>query len=195
MTAFWLIFTRIRVLAGFLSIDCGRESNYSDYTDPDTGIVYFSDSSYVDSGENHRIAPDQEKRWSNDHRTLRSFPSGVRNCYTLPTRTGTKYLVRLSFVHGNYDGNVGWSTLRFDLYLGANRWATVQKDYVHEAVFMAWASWVPVCLVNTGSGTPFVSLVELRPLDDALYTSVMANQSMARYERCSMGDNKKFITR
>ncbi|KAF0915187.1 hypothetical protein E2562_034148 [Oryza meyeriana var. granulata] len=182
--------------ADFLSIDCGLEANYSGYKDPNTGIVYVSDEPYVDSGENHRIAADQESRWSDTNlRTLRSFPSGVRNCYSLPTRTGTRYLVRLSFVHGNYDGDAGWTTLRFDLYLGVNRWATVEKDYDHEAVFMAWASWAPVCLVNTGSGTPFVSLVELRPLDDALYQSVMANQSMARYVRCSIGDNKKVITR
>ncbi|KAF0915193.1 hypothetical protein E2562_034151 [Oryza meyeriana var. granulata] len=180
----------------FLSIDCGLEANYSGYKDPNTGIVYVSDEPYVDSGENHRIAADQESRWCDTNlRTLRSFPSGVRNCYSLPTRTGTRYLVRLSFVHGNYDGDAGWTTLRFDLYLGVNRWATVEKDYDHEAVFMAWASWAPVCLVNTGSGTPFVSLVELRPLDDALYQSVMANQSMARYVRCSIGDNKKVITR
>uniref|UniRef100_J3MWS1 Protein kinase domain-containing protein n=1 Tax=Oryza brachyantha TaxID=4533 RepID=J3MWS1_ORYBR len=183
--------------ADFLSIDCGLEANYSGYKDPTTGIVYVSDEPYANSGENHRIAADQESKWSGatNLRTLRSFPSGVRNCYALPTHAGTRYLVRLSFLHGSYDGNAGWSTLRFDLYLGANRWATVDKDYAHEAVFVARASWSPVCLVNTGSGTPFVSLVELRPLDAALYPSVMANQSMARYIRCSFADNKKFITR
>uniref|UniRef100_A0A0E0II28 Protein kinase domain-containing protein n=2 Tax=Oryza TaxID=4527 RepID=A0A0E0II28_ORYNI len=194
--------------ADFLSIDCGLEANYSGYKDADTGIAYVSDEPYVDSGENHRIAADQESRWGDTNlRTLRSFPSGVRNCYALPTRAGTRYLVRLSFVHGNYDGSNadagggggvgggGWSTLSFDLYLGVDRWATVDKDYAHEAVFVAWASWAPVCLINTGSGTPFVSVVELRPLDDALYPSVMANQSMARYVRCSIGDNKEFITR
>uniref|UniRef100_A0A0E0ER66 Malectin-like domain-containing protein n=1 Tax=Oryza meridionalis TaxID=40149 RepID=A0A0E0ER66_9ORYZ len=183
--------------ADFLSIDCGLEANYSGYKDANTGIVYVSDEPYVDSGENHRIAADQESRWGDTNlRTLRSFPSGVRNCYTLPTRAGTRYLVRLSFVHGNYDGGGGggWSTLSFDLYLGVDRWATVDKDYAHEAVFVAWASWAPVCLINTGSGTPFVSVVELRPLDGALYPSVMANQSMARYVRCSIGDNNKFIT-
>uniref|UniRef100_A0A0D3H5R1 Protein kinase domain-containing protein n=1 Tax=Oryza barthii TaxID=65489 RepID=A0A0D3H5R1_9ORYZ len=168
--------------ADFLSIDCGLEANYSGYKDANTGIAYVSDEPYVDSGENHRIAADQESRWGDTNlRTLRSFPSGVRNCYTLPTRAGTRYLVRLSFVHGNYDGGGGWSTLSFDLYLGVDRWATVDKDYAHEAVFVAWASWAPVCLINTGSGTPFVSVVELRPLDGALYPSVMANQSTARY--------------
>uniref|UniRef100_A0A0E0B1V0 Protein kinase domain-containing protein n=1 Tax=Oryza glumipatula TaxID=40148 RepID=A0A0E0B1V0_9ORYZ len=192
--------------ADFLSIDCGLEANYSGYKDANTGIAYVSDEPYVDSGENHRVAADQDSRWGDTNlRTLRSFPSGVRNCYTLPTRAGTRYLVRLSFVHGNYDGSAadsaggvgggGWSTLSFDLYLGVDRWATVDKDYAHEAVFVAWASWAPVCLINTGSGTPFVSVVELRPLDGALYPSVMANQSMARYVRCSIGDNNKFITR
>jgi hypothetical protein len=44
--------------AGFLSIDCGLDADSSRYTDKVTGIVYISDGSYVDAGENHRIAPD-----------------------------------------------------------------------------------------------------------------------------------------
>uniref|UniRef100_J3MWS0 non-specific serine/threonine protein kinase n=1 Tax=Oryza brachyantha TaxID=4533 RepID=J3MWS0_ORYBR len=185
--------------ADFLSIDCGLEANYSGYRDANTGIVYVSDGPYVDSGENHRISDEKAKTRSTNLQTVRSFPSGVRNCYTLPTRTGTKYLVRLSFVYGNYDGkgDGSSSTLRFDLHLGPQFWTTVDRpsDHVDEAVFVAWASWAPVCLINTGSGTPFMSTVELRPLGDALYPTVMANQSMSRYVRCSLGETKKFITR
>ncbi|EEC84428.1 hypothetical protein OsI_31026 [Oryza sativa Indica Group] len=184
---------------GYLSIDCGLEAN-SSYQD-DNRILYVPDGPYVDGGENHKVAAEYASSFQRPDQTLRSFPSGVRNCYTLPTAAGSKYLVRLVFVYGNYDGkNISSSSssaaaaLRFDLYLGLSRWVTVQGGTgsggeVHEAVFVAWASWAPVCLVNTGSGTPFVSTVELRPLVDSLYPAVMANQSLAMLRRRNMAAN------
>uniref|UniRef100_A0A0E0QQA6 Malectin-like domain-containing protein n=1 Tax=Oryza rufipogon TaxID=4529 RepID=A0A0E0QQA6_ORYRU len=166
---------------GFISIDCGLEANYSGYKDTDTGIFYVSDSPYVDAGENHRVAAGQASGRVRPELTVRSFPSGVRNCYTLPTAAGAKYLVRVIAFYGNYDGRNSSSALQFDLYIGVNYWQTVRADgdEVYEVLFVAWASWVPVCLVNTAQGTPFVSSVELRPLVDALYPAVMTNQSMA----------------
>lgn len=180
----------VHVQAGFLSIDCGLEANYSGYNS-NLGIVYVSDEPYVDAGENHQVSDEfKAMNYIRPYVTLRSFPSGVRNCYALPTIAGAKYLVRLEFLYGNYDGK-NISSLQFDLYLGVNRWTTVQyftATYtVHEALFVAWASWAPVCLVNTGQGTPFVSTVELRPLGRELYPTVMANQSMAMRDRRSMG--------
>ncbi|XP_052166863.1 probable LRR receptor-like serine/threonine-protein kinase At1g51810 [Oryza glaberrima] len=177
---------------GFLSIDCGLEANYSGgYTDDDGnyGIVYVPDGAYVDGGKNGRVAAEYESENMRADRTLRSFPSGVRNCYTLPTVAGAKYLVRVVAVYGNYDGKNSSSVLRFDLHLGVNYWSTVVPDQVYyEALFVAWGNLAPVCLVNTGQGTPFVNRVELRPLEDALYPDhVKANQSMNTYLRYTMG--------
>uniref|UniRef100_A0A0E0M083 Protein kinase domain-containing protein n=1 Tax=Oryza punctata TaxID=4537 RepID=A0A0E0M083_ORYPU len=185
--------------SGFVSIDCGREANYSDYKDPKTGIVYVSDGPYIDdgAGENHRVL----LAGSYLLQTLRSFPSGPRNCYALPTVAGTKYLVRLEFLYGDYDGKNS-SSLQFELHLGAQRWATVDdvvaetgRSRVYEAVFMGWARWEPVCLVNIGSGTPFVSSVELRPIDDELYPSVKTSESLSLFIRSDMGANTTTLTR
>ncbi|KAM0854098.1 hypothetical protein ACQ4PT_050658 [Festuca glaucescens] len=79
----------------------------------------------------------------------------------------------------------------FDLHLGSNYWLTVPVDNatsygMAEAVFTAWASWVPVCLVNTGTGTPFVNTVELRHLG-ALYPDVVIDQPMNTFGRVNMG--------
>jgi hypothetical protein len=183
---------RAHMCAGFLSIDCGLEANYSGgYTDDENyGIVYVPDGAYVDGGKNGRVANEYESEYMRADQTLRSFPSGVRNCYTLPTVAGGKYLVRVVAAYGNYDGKNSWSTLKFDLYLGVNYWSTVNPNYseTYEALFVAWANLAPVCLVNTGQGTPFVSAVELRPLVDSLYPDhVNANQSMAMYRRRTMG--------
>lgn len=194
-----------------MSIDCGREANYSDYKDPKTGIVYVSDEPYIDAGagENHRISATATATAADSYllQTLRSFPSGPRNCYALPTVAGTKYLVRLGFLFGNYDGenssSSSASSLRFDLHLGAQRWATVDDVVVqtggisrmYEVVFMGWARWAPACLVNVGGGTPFVSSVELRPIDDELYPSVKTSESLSLFKRSDMGADTTTLTR
>uniref|UniRef100_A0A0E0QQ98 Protein kinase domain-containing protein n=1 Tax=Oryza rufipogon TaxID=4529 RepID=A0A0E0QQ98_ORYRU len=178
-------------------IDCGLDGNTSSYQDSH-GIFYEPDGAYVDAGENHRLSADYE---SIIHRradqTVRSFPTGERNCYALPTVLGAKYLVRMTFFYGNYDGKETWSwpTLHFDLYLGVDRWTTVHADSTktYEALFVAWASWTPVCLVNTGSGTPFVNAVELRMLGSDLYPDLTANESMNFVERVNMGSNNSLI--
>ncbi|KAJ1289379.1 hypothetical protein BS78_02G159600 [Paspalum vaginatum] len=176
---------------GFLSIDCGLDDSLSGYKDPVTGIEYVSDSGYIDAGENHSIASDLVGWWGSvRHDTLRSFPSGTQNCYALPAVAGTRYLLLAHFAYGNYDGKNSLS-LEFDLYLGANYWKTVYPDatnsYVSEAIFMAWAGSAPFCLVNTGRGTPFVSILELRPLGDTLYSQVTPDLILSRYTRQNMG--------
>uniref|UniRef100_A0A0E0II78 Protein kinase domain-containing protein n=1 Tax=Oryza nivara TaxID=4536 RepID=A0A0E0II78_ORYNI len=160
-------------LPGFLSIDCGLEANYSGgYTDDGSyGIVYVPDG--------------RTAHTSMEERTAGSPP------------TGAKYLIRVVAFYGNYDGKNSSSTLQFDLHLGVNYWSTVIPDVTntYEALFVAWANMAPVCLVNTGQGTPFVSTVELRPLADALYPDhVKANQSMAMYDRRIMGTTNADVT-
>ena len=107
-----------------------------------------------------------------------------------------RYLVRVEVVYANHDGRNSTS-LEFDLHLGPNYWDTVSVagiNQVLEAVFVAWAGWAPVCLVNTGGGTPFVSVVELRQLPGALYPPVTADQALSKYDRQNMGTNNS-ITR
>jgi hypothetical protein len=111
---------------------------------------------------------------------------------------GTKYQVRVEFAYGNYDGDNS-SYLEFDLYLGANFWETFYLGplatsssgiyYPREAIFVAWAGWAPLCLVNTGRGTPFVNVVELRPLGAGLYPQVTPGLIISMYSREDMGAN------
>ena len=184
--AFQLLF------AGFLSIDCGLDPNSGGYPDSNTGIDYVPDGAYVDDAGENRVTPGYERSPYTTLQTLRSFPSGERNCYALPTVAGTKYLVRAILAYGNYDGKNS-SSLEFDMHLGANRWTTVYPDatssYVYEAIFVAWAEWAPWCLVNTDHGTPFVSVLELRPLGvgDDLYPQVAPGLMLSMYKRLNMG--------
>ncbi|URE48144.1 receptor-like serine threonine-protein kinase [Musa troglodytarum] len=162
---------------GFVSIDCGASRGY---TDSDTGILYEVDDGYVDTGRNDRIAEKYTdngiyvKTWF----TVRSFPEGTRNCYTIPgLKEGDRYLVRASFVHGNYDGQAFGDSvappLLFDLYVGVNLWRSINITevfalYGAEIITAAPSDSLSICLADIGSGTPFISSLELRHIDNHL---------------------------
>ncbi|KAJ1689484.1 hypothetical protein LUZ63_013639 [Rhynchospora breviuscula] len=90
-------------------------------------------------------------------------------------------------MYGNYDGLNSAQpnqSLLFDLYIGVNPWMTVNitdasKAYWFEAATVAPTSFIWLCLVNTGQGTPFISILEIRPLTKNLYPYVSDNQSIA----------------
>ncbi|TYI59978.1 hypothetical protein E1A91_D10G073100v1 [Gossypium mustelinum] len=68
---------------GFVSIDCGVED---DYFDNSTGIWFKSDTEFISSGENHDTLPEyflNNEQFGKRVKTLRSFPNGMKNCYTL----------------------------------------------------------------------------------------------------------------
>lgn len=60
--------------------------------------------------------------------SLRSFPEGARNCYILKPEQGRnyKYLIRASFMYGNYDNKN--NPPAFDLHLGVNLWDSITLD-------------------------------------------------------------------
>ncbi|XP_062087600.1 putative leucine-rich repeat receptor-like protein kinase At2g19210 [Humulus lupulus] len=164
-------------LSGFISIDCGS-SEMSNYINKTMGInmSYFSDQHFTDSGEKKEISQDYKEQMANEPQlwNVRSFPNGTRNCYTVkPTRDqGTKYLIRATFLYGNYD-NIERSPT-FDLYIGADLWGTVAiKDAwtpIHtEIIHVLSSDHFHVCLVNTRGGTPFITVLELRPLGNEIY--------------------------
>ncbi|CAA0287612.1 unnamed protein product [Arabidopsis thaliana] len=85
-------------------------------------------------------------------------------------KLGTKYLIKPSFVYGNYDGrNV---IPEFDLYIGPNMWITVKTDdTIKEILHVSKSNSLQVCLVKTGTSIPYINTLELRPLADDIYTT------------------------
>ncbi|XP_042466304.1 probable LRR receptor-like serine/threonine-protein kinase At1g05700 [Zingiber officinale] len=181
---------------GFLSIDCGIEPG-SSYVDPLTNISYVSDASFIDTGVNRNISGDS---LSPKLRTLRAFPNGTRNCYTIRSPVvarGSKYLLRALFLYGNYDGLDG-QPLAFDLHFGVNYWDSVSVTdstffYVKETIMVATARYFSVCLVNTGTGTPFISRIDLRPLKDSLYPTANKRRSLVLFNRWNLGMESGYI--
>ncbi|XBJ11769.1 hypothetical protein VPH35_016416 [Triticum aestivum] len=177
---------------GFITIDCGlSEMGYVDNT---TKLSYAPDAGFIDAGigTNHIISPEYvipglAKVWY----SLRSFPTGVRNCYTLRSlMPGLKYMIRGRFKYGNYDGLDRLAV--FDLHIGANYWHTVNITNSTDAVFVEATVVVPedfmqVCLVDTGGGTPFISGLDLRPLKRSMYPQVTAAQGLVLFVRLNFG--------
>jgi hypothetical protein len=176
---------------GFISIDCGLPGTANSVDDA-TKLSYAPDAAFTDAGSNSNISaeyitPTLAKRYLN----VRSFPDGARNCYTLRSIVaGLKYLLRAEFKYGNYDGLNRPPV--FDLYAGVNFWSRVNvssPDGVErlEAIFVVPDDYVHVCLVNTGSGTPFISALELRPLKSSIYPQANATQGLALLGRINFG--------
>ncbi|XP_010545646.1 PREDICTED: probable LRR receptor-like serine/threonine-protein kinase At1g51880 [Tarenaya hassleriana] len=166
--------TRCQDQTGFISIDCGLQPENSTYDENSTGIQYVSDSQFTDTGISMIVAPEYRATATVAMESLRSFPEGARNCYTLPVNTTTKYLIRARFAYGNYDSRN--EIPEFDLHLGPNKWDTVKLDSVSqfeskEIIHYASSETLQVCLVNTGRGTPFISALELRPLPNSSYAA------------------------
>ncbi|VAI55605.1 unnamed protein product [Triticum turgidum subsp. durum] len=185
------------MLSGFISIDCGL-SEQSSYVDDATELAYTSDAGFIGPGSNYNVSAEyiDQSHWRSHRQvlSLRSFPGppGRRGCYALPSFVAgtSKYLVRATFMYGDYDG-LNKPPI-FDLYLGVNFWKTVnisKPDAVHVAEVIAVVpdDSVQVCLVNTRSGTPFISSLELRPLKDTLYPQANATQGLVLVGRHNFG--------
>ncbi|OMO66426.1 hypothetical protein COLO4_30554 [Corchorus olitorius] len=179
--------------SGFISLDCGSPEGTS-YTESTTSINYVSDSAYVQSGESHRILPEFRTNMQQQVIYIRSFPEGERNCYTLTLRKGDRYLIRVTFLYGNYDEKNELPA--FDVYLGPTFWGSViisnaSVDFSGEMIHVLESNYLQFCLMNTGKGTPFISAFELRLLKNTTYDA----GSMAfleRFDVCSTNTRRTF---
>ena len=159
-----------------------------------TKIPITSDAGFTDAGYNHNISTEYvrpQPQLSKSYLNVRSFPDAVRSCYTLPSLVpGSKYLLRAPVMYGNYDGLNRLPV--FDLHLGVNFWRTVNvttadKPQLAEIIAVVPDESVQVCLVDTGSGTPFISALDLRPVRDTLYPQANATQALVLVDRTNLG--------
>ncbi|KAL6285560.1 hypothetical protein ACE6H2_009950 [Prunus campanulata] len=175
--------------SGFISIDCGLQTD-SSYTEKTTGLNYISDATFIDTGESKSILLGDRDDYLQPYWYVRCFPEGVRNCYKINVTRGNKYLIRASFVYGTYDGQD--KIPEFELHLGPDLWNTVSfrsasgagthKELIH----VPPRNYIHVCLVNTDSGVPFISAIELRPLSNKSYQTIRES-SLALVSRYDTG--------
>ncbi|XP_047043818.1 probable LRR receptor-like serine/threonine-protein kinase At1g05700 [Lolium rigidum] len=213
MAAPWLPLLLLLVLAGVVlrvhgqadnlgGIDCGLPVSASGYVDNATKLSFVSDAGFIDAGTNYNmsaeyITPSMGRSWH----TVRSFAgASARNCYTLRSlASGLKYLIRATFMYGNYDG-VNRVPV-FDLHVGVNYWTTVNISDADTPVMVEVITLIAgdrpaqVCLVNTGSGTPFISGLSLRPLKDSLYPMANTTQGLVLLSRSNLGTSDSKVIR
>ncbi|KAL1211215.1 putative leucine-rich repeat receptor-like protein kinase [Cardamine amara subsp. amara] len=159
---------------GFISLDCGLPIDESPYDDPYNGLTFTSDSNYIQTGKIGKVEKDAMTTFARQYLTLRYFPEGKRNCYNLNVKRGTNYLISVSILYGNYDGlNIDPN---FDLYLGPNKWARVDMEgrpngISEDIIHKARSNSLDICVVKTGTTSPLVSTIEIRPLRNDTYVT------------------------
>ncbi|XP_034696322.1 senescence-induced receptor-like serine/threonine-protein kinase [Vitis riparia] len=96
-------------------------------------------------------------------------------------------------MYGNYDSKN--QPPIFKLYLGVDEWDTVNitkaSDIIRmEIIHIPITDYIDVCLVNAGSGTPFISVLELRQLNDLIYSPTELG-SLLLYNRWDFGTQQE----
>lgn len=167
-------------MPGFVSLNCGANENFTD----EIGLQWIADDHLI-YGEISNISVANETR--KQYMTLRHFPADSRKyCYKLDVITRTRYLIRATFLYGNFDNNNVYP--KFDISLGPTHWSTIVISdaatiEVRELIFLASSPKIDVCLSNATTGQPFISTLELRqfngsvyltPFEDRYYLSVSA---------------------
>ncbi|KAL5711225.1 hypothetical protein ACHQM5_021704 [Ranunculus cassubicifolius] len=157
----------------FLSLSCGGKGNFTD----DLGLQWTSDSQIM-YGVAANISVMNETR--QQYMTLRHFPADNKKyCYSLDVKARTRYLIRTSFLYGNFDNNNVYP--RFDISLGATYWSTIvisdaSTIEIRELIFLATEPTVSVCLSNSTTGQPFISTLELRAFNGSMYYTDFESQ-------------------
>lgn len=105
----------------------------------------------------------------------REFPiDNKKYCYTLRTQERRRYLVRATFQYGSLKDEETYP--KFKLYLDATEWSTVtifdaSRVYVNEMIIRAPSDSIDVCICCATTGSPFISTLELRPLNLSMYAT------------------------
>lgn len=183
---FFFFSVSVAQMPGFLSIDCGGSANYTD----ELGLLWTSDAGFPFGATASISVPSEEKRTR--YSTLRYFPAdSSKYCYTLNVTTRTRYLIRATFLYGNFDRSNVFP--EFDVYVGASHWSTIviydeTKVVTKEMVVLALSPTISVCLSNATTGQPFISTLELRQLNGSLYyTAYEADSFLSLSARINFG--------
>lgn len=154
-------------ITGFLSLSCGRTTNYTD----SSNISWVSDDAYISTGNTTTVNFTRENLSS---MSLRFFPdSRARECYKLPIKNlSSRVLLRATFVYKNYDG-LG-KPPRFFVSVGTAIASivnlTVHDPWSEEFVWPINKETLSFCLHSIpNGGNPVISSLELRPLPHGSY--------------------------
>ncbi|KAB2597567.1 nodulation receptor kinase-like [Pyrus ussuriensis x Pyrus communis] len=146
----------------FVSIACCAESNYTD----SRNISWISDfNQFPNTTGCHTRVPSKADYSGYNRSRVFYQNSNQKRCYKLSTKKGEDYLIRATFLFGHI-----WSS-SFSVSVGVTPIGVVdssEDSAVVEGIFRATEDNTYLCLVY-GKGTPYISEVELRPLQGLKY--------------------------
>ncbi|CAK9861381.1 unnamed protein product [Sphagnum jensenii] len=184
--------TLVQAQPGFISIDCGLSA--AAYTDANN-ITWAPDTGYTFTGQNFDLVTSDTKTLQ----SLRYFPEGrSKDCYVLPATPDNTYMVRVYFLYADFLGTGAPPT--FDLEIEAlsvgqiNFTGSAENNVQYaEGYLSATKDTIYVCLARI-TGDPFISSVELRPLDTAnMYTIVQQGSYLFNLFHANFGSSTPVI--
>ncbi|CAA7023621.1 unnamed protein product [Microthlaspi erraticum] len=175
-----------------INIDCGSSSSHID----GDNRTWVGDTDFVTTGLTSKFKPIVET--ADSLTTLRYFPTGETNCYSnIPVDKGGKVLVRTRFNYGDYDGED--KAPKFDVvYDGKHRDSVVTTTSISgvrsEAIFIPESGNTSVCFFRTFLNEfPFVSTIEVRRLDDSMYTDLGPKEGFILQQRIAYGRVQELV--
>jgi hypothetical protein len=184
--------TLVQAQPGFISIDCGLSA--AAYTDANN-ITWVPDSGYTFTGQNFDLVTSDTKALQ----SLRYFPEGrSKDCYMLPAIQKNTYMVRVYFLYADFPGTGVPPT--FDLEIEALSVAQIDFTFsaennvtMYEGYLSATKDTIYVCLARI-TGDPFISSLELRPLDTAnMYKIVQQGSYLFNLYHANFGGSTPII--
>ncbi|KAD0585584.1 hypothetical protein R6Q59_033691 [Mikania micrantha] len=146
----------------FVSIQCCADSKF---TDPNNNITWIPDDTWFsDNRQCQDIMRPLQNGTTYDHARFFNSNYGAKWCYELPTKKGQNYLIRGTFPYE--DINAFPTGTYFDVSVGTTPIGRVNAtdETEIEGIFRATNDYINFCLLPI-QGNPYVSKIELRPMD------------------------------
>ncbi|CAM6038066.1 unnamed protein product [Sphagnum compactum] len=179
-------------LPGFISIDCGLSA--AAYTDANN-ITWVPDTGYTFTGKDFDNVISDTKTLQ----SLRYFPEGrSKDCYVLPATPNNTYMVRVFFLYADFPGTGAPPTfgLEIEAMLAAHLAFTGSAEdnvQYYEVFLSATKDTIYVCLARI-TGDPFISSLELRPLDTVnMYKIVQQGSYLFNLYHANFGSSTPVI--
>ncbi|XP_059072107.1 probable leucine-rich repeat receptor-like protein kinase At2g28990 [Cryptomeria japonica] len=175
---------------GFLSINCGGKSNYTD----ENNIEWVPDDNYIEVGQKEEIKNSSLPLYE---QSLRVFPQPLNKfCYKLPITRNVPHLVRIWFYNGNYSGQPDLPIFKFSIETTgmlalrniSNR--STQHNVSSEGILVSSGDVLFICLIRISEiVSSFITAIELRTLRQGMYRQVKPGTMLQMEARYDPGGN------
>ncbi|GLJ37219.1 hypothetical protein SUGI_0754920 [Cryptomeria japonica] len=162
---------------GFISIDCGGKTSR---IVAENNIRWVTDDNYTEDGYSVQLNDTSLPFYLQSYRV---FPKPLnKSCYHLPVPPNLPFLLRLSFVSGNYSNQIPdfkYTIETQDMLALRNITNQIKAPIFQEMILVSGGGVLHVCLIRTSEDVdPFITSIELRNLQQGMYEQVSAGKML-----------------